>query len=278
MSDVLDGYRAIIIGGGSGIGLGTARLLARDGAVVTIAGRTEEKLAGAAKELAAEGYDVQYARCDAVEAADVRAAVDAASDEEGRLHIAVVVPGGGAISPVLLMDDDQFSADVNKNVRPVFLLLKYAGQAMVRAGGGSFVAVSSTAAAFSARCLASYSAGKAAVDALVRVAADELGVEGVRVNSVRPGLTRTPLTQGTFQNDLAHYWIDGQSIPRAGEVDDIAHAIRYFAGPESSWTTGQLLTVDGGHTLRAFVDYHEFMDLPDQGEVSRSWPSRQLSG
>src|SRR6476659_4836052 len=132
MSDVLDGYRAIIIGGGSGIGLGTARLLARDGAVVTIAGRTEEKLAGAADELAGEGYDVQYARCDAMDAADVRAAVDAASDDDGRLHIAVVVPGGGAISPVLLMDDDQFSADVNKNVRPVFLLLKYAGQAMVR--------------------------------------------------------------------------------------------------------------------------------------------------
>lgn len=277
MGDALTGQRAIIVGGGSGIGLGTARLLAEDGAIVTIVGRTESKLADAAEELRSDGLEVQYARCDVMEPADVRAAVDAASDDEGRLHIAVVVPGGGAVSPILLMDDDQFATDIAKNIMPVFLVLKYAGQAMVRAGGGSFVAVSSTAAAFSARCLASYSSGKAAVDQLVRVAADELGVEGVRVNSVRPGLTRTPLTRGTFEGGLAHHWIDGQAIPRAGEVDDIAQAIRYFAGPESSWTTGQLLTVDGGHTLRAFVDYHEFMDLPDQGEVARTWPSRSIA-
>jgi NAD(P)-dependent dehydrogenase (short-subunit alcohol dehydrogenase family) len=219
----MDGRRALVIGGGSGIGLASARLLARDGALVTISGRTAAKL-----------------------------------------DAAVVVPGGGSIKPVLLYGDDEFSHEVDLNVRPVYLTLKYAGQAMVRNGSGSFVAISSTAADFSARYLASYSAGKAAVDQLVRVAANELGAFGVRVNGVRPGLTRTPTTQGMFAHQpMLEAFLASQPIGRPGEAEDIAQAVRYLVGPESAWVTGQLLTVDGGHTLRAFVNYADLIDVPD---------------
>ena len=271
MSGALEGQRAIVIGGGSGIGLGSARALAADGAVVTICGRTESKLRDAAAEAAADGLELNPVACDALDPADVRRAVLAACDDEGRLDIAVVVPGGGAIGPVLLYGDDDFSTQVDANVRPVYLLLKYAGLAMVRNGSGSFVAISSTAAVFSARYLASYSAGKAAVDQLVRVAANELGTYGIRVNSVQPGMTRTPATAGAFANDaMISKFVAGQPIDRPGEVPDIAAAVRYFAGPESSWVTGQLLTVDGGHTLRAFVDYAEVLELPDVREAARA--------
>ncbi|HZP27318.1 MAG TPA: SDR family oxidoreductase [Acidimicrobiia bacterium] len=264
----LDGRRALVIGGGSGIGLGSARLLARDGAAVTIAGRTEDKLRGAQESLASEGLSVEYTVCDVLDAASVRAAVDAASDAERRLHIAVVVPGGGSVKPVLLFDDDEFDREVLQNTRPIFLVLKYAGHAMLRAGSGSFVAISSTAAVFSCQYLSSYCAGKAAVDQLVRVAADELGRYNIRVNSVQPGLTRTPTTERMFANQtMVDAFLAQQALQRSGEVDDIAHAVRYFAGPESSWTTGQLLTVDGGHTLRAFVDYAQLVPIPDQREV-----------
>jgi NAD(P)-dependent dehydrogenase (short-subunit alcohol dehydrogenase family) len=108
MATPLAGQRAIVIGGGSGIGLGSARLLARDGAAVTIAGRTEQKLRDAAAALQGEGLAVSWVRCDALDGDSVSAAVDAAS-ADGVLHIAVVVPGGGSISPVLLYGDDQFS-------------------------------------------------------------------------------------------------------------------------------------------------------------------------
>lgn len=265
MSDELIGQRAIVIGGGSGIGLGSARLLAQAGAQVTICGRTADKLTDAAKTLGTEGLDVATAVCNAMDGASVAAAVAHAADDDGRLQIAVVVPGGGSIKPVLRFDDDQFSAEVDKNVRPVFLLLKYAGQAMVRAGGGSFVAISSTAAQFSTRYLSSYAAGKAAVDQLVRVAANELGKHGVRVNSVRPGLTHTAATAGAFANQpMLDAFLDGQPLRRGGAVDDIAAAVRYLAGPESSWVTGQTLAVDGGHTLRAFPNYADLIDLPAQ--------------
>lgn len=266
--NALVGKRAIVVGGGSGIGLGSARLLARDGATVTIVGRTEQKLADAQAALAAEGIAVQYTACDGLDGASVQAAVDVASDDDGRLHIAVVVPGGGSIKPVLLFDDDEFSQQVDLNVRPVYLMLKYAGRAMLRAGEGSFVAISSTAAVFSGRYLASYCAGKAAVDHLVRVAADELGQYGIRVNSVQPGMTRTPATAAAFANpEMMAAFRAQQAIDRGGEVEDIAQAVRYFSGPESSWTTGQCLTVDGGNTLRAFVDYAQLIPIPDQREV-----------
>jgi NAD(P)-dependent dehydrogenase (short-subunit alcohol dehydrogenase family) len=156
----------------------------------------------------------------------------------------------------------------------VFNLLRWAGEAMIRNGSGSFVAISSTAAVFSARYLSAYCAGKAAVDQLVRVAADELGQHGIRVNSVQPGLTRTASTAGSFRNPaMMAAFLEQQPIPRHGEVDDIAHAVRYFAGPESSWTTGQLLTVDGGHTLRAFVDYAQLLPIPDVRAAVLGTPS-----
>jgi NAD(P)-dependent dehydrogenase (short-subunit alcohol dehydrogenase family) len=263
VTSALDGLRALVVGGGSGIGLASARLLATDGARVTIAGRTAGTLEDAAARLAAEGLDVGLAVCDALSGPSVSEAVGHAS-AGGCLDIAVVVPGGGSITPVLLFGDDEFSQQVDLNVRPVFLTLKYAGRAMVRNGAGSFVAISSTAAAFSARYLASYAAGKAAVDQLTRVAADELGAFGIRVNSVRPGLTRTAATKHAFEHPpMLEAFLAGQALPRPGEALDVAQAVRYLAGPESGWVTGQHLGVDGGHTLRAFVDYAQLVDIPD---------------
>ncbi|WP_241835278.1 SDR family NAD(P)-dependent oxidoreductase [Pseudofrankia asymbiotica] len=143
----LDGLRALVVGGGSGIGYASARLLARDGALVTIAGRTQDRLDAAAARLKEdEGLVARTARCDTLAPADVERAVEIAGDGE-RLDIGVTVPGGGSFSPVLNYEADQFSREVDMNVRPVFLLIKYGAAAMT--GGGSIVASSSTAAVFS---------------------------------------------------------------------------------------------------------------------------------
>jgi NAD(P)-dependent dehydrogenase (short-subunit alcohol dehydrogenase family) len=258
----LAGQRALVVGGGSGIGFASARLLARDGAFVTIVGRTVSKLEDAAERIGAElagAGGVGVAGCDVLDAAQVREAVAVAEGGIG-LHIAVTVPGGGAYRPLIGYGDDEFDAALLSNTRPQFLVMKHAGAAMVRAGGGSIVAISSTAAVFTLPFNAGYSAGKAALDHLARNAAEELGRYGVRVNVVRPGLTRTDATQGLVANEpiLARF-IEQQAIARVGEADDIAQAVRYFAGPESSWVTGQCLTVDGGHTLHRFPDLEDMV-------------------
>ncbi|ADP81284.1 SDR family NAD(P)-dependent oxidoreductase [Pseudofrankia inefficax] len=249
----LDGLHALVIGGGSGLGLASATLLARDGARVTIAGRTQAKLDAAAARLKdGEGLVLHTARCDTLVADDVKRAVEVAADGE-RLDIGVTVPGGGTFAPILERDPDDFTREVEMNLRPVFLLIKYGGLAMT--DGGSIVAISSTAAVFSTRYLASYAAGKAGVDHLVRVAADELGERGIRVNAVRPGMTQTDSTSGMLSNKTVRAaFLAGQPIPRHGKAMDTAAAVRFLAGPESSWVTGQHLSVDGGHTLRSFPD------------------------
>jgi NAD(P)-dependent dehydrogenase (short-subunit alcohol dehydrogenase family) len=252
----LNGLRALIVGGGSGIGLASARVLAADGARVTLAGRTLSKLEVAATGIRdwVPGAEVGVAVCDALIGDDVRRAVDVAAGDDG-LDIAVTVPGGGPYSPVLGYGDDDFDAAIHANVRPQFLVIKYAGSSMVRSGGGSIVAISSTVAFFPMPFNAGYAAGKTAVDMLVRIAADELGGANVRVNAVRPGLTETDTTERLVGNDaIRERFFEQQPIKRVGRPDDIAQAVRYFAGPESSWVTGQCLTVDGGHTLRRFPD------------------------
>ena len=255
----LAGMTAVVTGGGGGIGRATARWLVRDGAAVTIAGRTQSKLdtvVDTLGELAAEtGGSIQGVTCDANEAADVRALVDAAASPDGRVDIAVAVPGGGTMGPVLRMEPSELERILRNNIVSAFLLLKYAGARMVQHGSGSFVGISSASGVQTTPMLASYCAAKAGLEGLLLTAADELGEYGVRVNVVRPGLTETDATPGLVGNEeVVRRYMENQAIRRVGRPDDIAAAVRYFAGPESSWTTGQCLTVDGGMVLRRFPD------------------------
>jgi NAD(P)-dependent dehydrogenase (short-subunit alcohol dehydrogenase family) len=252
----LAGKRALVIGASSGIGLATAEALAVDGANVLMCARGKERLEQAARQVLARLPEakgrVATRVVDGLDGAQVKTAVEEAGGASG-LDIAVSVPGGGNFSPVLAYDDDDFSQTIDANVRPIFLMIKYAGRAMVRKGGGSIVAVSSTAAIMSSPFLAAYCAAKAACDQLVKVAADELGRHGVRINAVRPGLTRTGATDGMFETKpMLESFLAQQPLRHEGEPGDIARAIRFLAGPESIWITGEALTVDGGHTIRKF--------------------------
>jgi len=276
----LAGQRAIVIGATSGIGLASAEALLVDGASVLICARGAEGLDRAAEHLAparAQGGGALSTRvCDGQRGDEVRAAVEQAAGTQG-LDIAISVPGGGNYCPVLGYGDDEFSETVDLNVRPTYLAIKYAGLAMVRSGGGSIVITSSTASILSSPFLSAYCAAKAACDQLVRVAADELGGRKIRVNAVRPGLTRTGATDSMFENrELVEAFLREQPIRKDGAPDDIARAIRFLAGPESAWITGQSLTVDGGHTIRKFpwledlarsVAGEAIFDAVDRGEA-----------
>lgn len=264
LNQPLAGMSALVTGGAGGIGRSTARLLVADGAHVVIASRSPGHLQETADELASlaadAGGSIRWTACDATDSSEVLAAVALAAEPTGRLDMAVSVPGGGGMAAVLDYEPEQFADVVSFNVLAPFIMIKHAGRHMAEAGGGSITAVSSTAAVQSCRFLSAYCAGKAGVDALVRVAADELGERNVRVNAVRPGLTATDATQGLVHNDsVVDQYLEQQPLQRIGRPDDIAEAIRYMAGPESSFTTGQFITVDGGHTLRSFVDFSDIV-------------------
>jgi NAD(P)-dependent dehydrogenase (short-subunit alcohol dehydrogenase family) len=256
----MNGMTVLITGGGGGIGRATAAVLVRDGAHVVVSGRTESKLdavvAKHANEAKEAGGSIRPFVCDNLDEDQVKRAIDFTMEPTGRLDGAVAVPGGGAMKPVLRMPIDFLEEIMRRNISSMYVLLKHSGSTMIRQGtGGSFVGVSSMQGIQPAPMFSAYCAAKAGLEMLVRCAAEELGRHRIRVNAVRPGLTRTDATVGMFADDatVAAY-MEQQPIDRDGESDDIAGAIRYFVGPESTWTTGQCLTVDGGCSLRRFPD------------------------
>ena len=122
---------------------------------------------------------------------------------------------------------------------------------MAKSGGGAICTVSSIAGVRTHRFLGAYCVSKAGIDMLVRNCADELGVAGIRVNSVCPGLVETELASGLFATkEIYNDYLECMPISRHGTVEDISQAVRFLCGPESSWITGVVMSVDGGHHLR----------------------------
>ena len=256
MTDLpLSGMAALVTGGGSGIGLACAAHLVRDGATVTIAGRSEERLAGAVAELAAQaqgGATVQGVACDVTDEASVQAAVERAAQPLGGLQLAVASAGTGTLGPITSMPLEEWNRVMDTNLTGSFLTFKHAGAAMAAGGkGGAIVAISSIAAPLTHPYMGPYSVSKAGLDMLVRVTADELGRMGIRVNSVRPSVVKTELGDYLIDDPavIADYMAQ-MPIPRVGTVDDVAASVRFLLGPESSWITGVSLSIDGGHHLR----------------------------
>jgi len=270
------GLSALVTGGGSGIGLGTAARLVRDGVRVTICGRTEQKLRDAVAELdgvaaaaagsSTPGGTASFVVADVTVEEQVAEAVKAAASERGRLDILFANAGGAAhMGPITGADLDQVRATVDVNLIGTFLCIKHAAPLMAagvgtgvdgeEAAGGSIIGMSSGAGHFPHRYLWAYGAAKAGIDMLCKYAA-ELGHTGVRVNSVQPGIIddelMAPITAG---GALLDDYLAEMPVRRVGRVEDIAATVRFLAGPESEWITGVSLAVDGGHHLRRGANY-----------------------
>ena len=271
------GYTALVTGGGSGIGLGTATRLVRDGAHVTICGRTEEKLVAATAALdevaaaaAAAGRPVGTARyvvADVTVEDQIEAAVVAAASPRGHLDILFANAGGAFhMGPIIGADIEGVRATIELNLVGTFLCIKH-GAPLMAAGvgegidggdapGGSIIGMSSGAGHFPHRYLWAYGTSKAGIDMLCKYAAEELGRTGVRVNTIQPGLVddelMAPITAG---GPLLDDYLAEMPISRLGTVEDIAAAVRFLAGPEAGWISGESLAVDGGHHLRRGANY-----------------------
>jgi len=243
----LDGQHAFITGGGSGIGLGTAAALIADGASVTICGRTEETLRDACTQL---GDQAAWA---VVDVGDEQAIADAVAEANERtpLTIAIANAGRGGAGPLLQLDAETWETTLRVNLTGTFFTFKHAGAALAANGGGSMCAVSSISGVRTHRLFGAYTAAKAGVNNLVENAADELGPLGIRVNAVAPGLVETELSVSLQEHEAVNedYRIN-MPLGRRGTVDDVASAIRFLVGPESSWITGVILSIDGGMHLR----------------------------
>ncbi len=261
----LTGTSVLVTGGGSGIGLACAQRLAADGAAVTLVGRSEDRLkagVAAVEAAAAEARGdtgpapVGYVAADITDEAAVEAAVATATAVTGTLDGIVSSAGGSeTIGPLTQIDVEAWRRTVDLNLTGTMLTIKHGARVMARQGHGSIVAISSVAGGTTHRWFGAYGPAKAGLEMLCMVAADELGASGVRVNTVRPGLTRTDLVEAiTAPGPVHDDYIDCMPLARLGEPEDVAGLVRFLIGPEAGWITGQNVGVDGGHGLRRGPD------------------------
>jgi len=256
----LEGKTALITAGAAAISVAAAELLVRDGAAVVLMGRTLASLEAARERIRVKypNARVDVHRGDACVEADVVAAVKAAFGIAQRLDVVVSTVGGGSFKPLLMLTPEEMLGDLNLNIVSALLAAKHAAPLM--RPGGSIVLISSIAAKMPFRYLSSYNTAKAGLEGFVRIAAEELGPRGIRVNAVRPGFTRSAGTAGMFEiPSIVSRTEDECPLGRVGEPEDIAPAIRFLAGPESAWMTGQSFAVDGGNELRKNPDLSDMV-------------------
>lgn len=245
---------ALVTGGGSGIGLAIARRLAADGADVVICGRSAERLDEAVDAVRAEdpSGSIRALVADVTDEEAVIAAVVAADEAPGGLRSVVAAAGGSeSIGPITQLDRDGWDNTIRLNLTGTMLTLKHGAAAIAGNGGGSLIAISSIASQLPHPWFGAYGPSKAAIDQLVRQAADELGASGVRVNSIAPGLIDTDLVSFiTAGGDVLDSYHENTPLGRVGRPDDVAALACFLLGPEADWITGQCLVVDGGQSLR----------------------------
>lgn len=250
---VLAGRRALVTGGGSGIGLAIATRFAAEGAIVTICGRTETKLSDA---VASIGHGATYVVADITNEDQITAAVAHAAGDDG-LDICVANAGGSLhLGSIATADAESVRGTFELNAMGTFLTIKAASASMLAHGGGAIVTISSGAGRFPHRHLWAYGASKAAIDRMVEYAAEELAAGGVRVNSVQPGIIDDDLMAFiTAGGSLMDDYLEQTPISRAGTPEEVAAAALFMVSDEASWITGETLSVDGGHHLRRGANY-----------------------
>lgn len=248
-TQVLKGKIALVTGGNSGIGLGTARRLVEEGAFVYITGRRREALDRAAAQLGEQARAIQ---ADVTRKADMQRVADTIREEQGRLDIVFANAGGGGFIALEDITEEDFDRNFAVDVKGVLFTVQTALPLMGR--GGSIVLNTSITAFMGLPRFSVYAAAKAAVGSFTRSWANELRDRGIRVNAVAPGVVPTEgygKDMGWSEDDVrAYIGRVSAEIPagRVGTVEDIGNAVVYLSSEAGSFVNGFELTVDGGMT------------------------------
>jgi len=249
------GKVAIVTGAGAaadGIGNGRAAaiLLAKAGVRVVVVDQAAEPAARTVSMIKTVGGDAVAFVADVTKPEDCRAAVEAALDRFGRLDLLDNNVGIGSRGSVVDESPERWRRIMQVNVETMFLVAKHAIPAMIKAGGGAIVNVSSISA-LRPRGLTAYSASKGAVIALTRAMAVDHGPDGIRVNCVAPGPVYTPMVYAHGMSDEARERRrTASALGIEGTGWDVGHAVRFLLSDHARYVTGQTLVVDGGATLR----------------------------
>lgn len=267
MPKLVENLRALVTGGGTGLGLATAQRLLEHGAMVTIVGRREEVLEQAVETLTpfVNGGAIHSMVCDATNEEQLAAACAMAAGDDKRLDILVANAGTGMPSPITSMDIDTWRYVYDVNVFGIALSIKHATPYMPH--GSSIVTLSSTAGVKVEKWMSTYSSSKAAVEMLTRCAAVELAAKGIRVNSIRPGWHTTEMNESSFSPEMRDAVIKDTLLGRPGEPEEIGDAVVWLGSKMSSFVTGAVLGIDGGLGVAQGEDFESIARMVVGDEV-----------
>ena len=245
----LKGRKALITGGGSGIGRAAAILFSAQGAQVSIMGRTSEKLEITAQMVREAGGSCLTLKGDVSIESEAEESVKLAAKEMGGLDILFNNAGVYSCSSAADTGADLWDCIMEINLKGTFLVSKYAVHEMAQSGGGVVINNSSTLGIKPVANTAAYSAAKAAVVSLTRSMALEHAAQGIRVNCICPGVVDTPIHEEMHGSNTSKFLEEMASFHPLGFVgtpEDIACAALFLASQEARWITGAILPVDGG--------------------------------
>lgn len=253
----LEGRSVVVTGGGAGIGAACALMAAREGAHVTICGRTESKLQRTAERVRTEGGEIAVVLADVTLEDDVARLMAAAAEFGSGLHGVVAnAGGGGPVAPYHLQDAAAFTRVLHQNLTGTFHCIKHAVPHLARSGGGSFVGMSSIAGHVTHPYFGAYPPSKAGVESIIKNAADEYGRLNVRFNALQPGFIATEVMEGIQRGgEIWNSYVSQTPLGDVGQPEDIASVVRFLLSDEARWMTGQTLAVDGGQSLRRGPDF-----------------------
>ena len=264
----LAGKRALVTGGGTGVGFGCAQRLLEHGAEVWIVGRRDdvlEEAIGRLKAIVPEGA-VSLRVCDITVEDEVIAAVNAAAGEVG-LDILVANAGSGYPGPILEAPIDAWQFCCELNIVGTATCIKHAALSMRDHGGGSIITISSVGGSKVEKWMAPYSTSKAGLEMLTRCAAVELAPFRIRVNCIAPGYIKTEALADNFSDEFLEGLVEHTPLGRGGEPEEVGDAVVYLSADTGKWVTGQILGVCGGMSIPRGDDFEELNRMMYGDEV-----------
>jgi len=244
----LTGKKAVVTGGGKGLGLAISAALVKAGAQVYITGRDEAALQQAAREL---GTSCSYAVFDLADLAAVPAFAATLEKDFGAVDILVNNAGINLKKDFLELTDEDFDRIIKTNQYAVFSFTREIAKQMVPRKTGSIVMISSMASQYGIPKVVAYSASKSAVEGMTRAMAVELSPLGIRVNCIAPGFIATEMSAKALNNDKERMnkVLSRTPMGKLGQPSDIGNAVVYLCSDEASYVTGVVLPVDGGNSI-----------------------------